>query len=217
MNLNATAGILATILSFLTFAFFVPNLITGAAKTSAYAWTFSLVTAASQLILMAMSHENFAGLLRPLALCFCISIVVFVAYRKETNSPTRLDYICGTIVLIGMLFAFFGQLLLKRIGIQTSALFAADISLSLLTALAILPNIATILGIKKGNHEIPQIIAIDAVASLMGLFALNIWNVFTVFGPLLIIILDLRTILYAIYYNAQREKNTLAFKEKRDV
>lgn len=214
---NEFAGLLATVFSFMTFAFFIPKLLTGKAKTSAYAWTFSLITAVSQLILLNISNENMFGLLRPAALCICMSLVVSVSFLRETNKPSRLDYICGIVVLSGIFFALFGKVLLNIIHIHVSGMLAEDVSLIILTSLSILPHIATISGIKKGNHEVPQIIGIDILASLMGIFALNIWNGFTLYGPLLMIILDIRSISYAVYYNAKPKNTLTSLKLKRKL
>ncbi|MDR1773767.1 MAG: hypothetical protein LBR30_02705 [Clostridioides sp.] len=178
-------------------------LIKNQASTNAFSWIIFTALTACGFLMTFTQGVGVIGLITPFLLfvsCAVVMVLAFVKSDKEKRKAGSFDIIC--LVLAGGLFVIglFGSKIFTTIDPK----LVSNICMSVFVTTAIVPTYMRIVGIIKGNTEIPSSMFMLLIRNLLMVVALDVFNFFTLYGPFINCLSALSIMLFAMHYNKKR-------------
>jgi len=215
ISIATVLGLIGGLLGLSGYVKLIPAYATGKAKTSFYTWLLLGTLCIAAFVQPLLNGVTIAGLITPGILMVCGITVMIIAFIKETKEnlvPKGFDIFSIVLIVVCGTMAFAGTPILRALGFNPNPELVQQISLTVFSTSSVFPTIMMIRGIFNGNREVPSAIALMTARTVISIFALNIWNFFTLYGPILNVLSNCLVIGFALYFNNKRDKEAQALQ-----
>jgi hypothetical protein len=192
----------------------IQGLVKNEAQTNFYSWIVLTILCVVSFVMPLMNGVNWIGVLTPFVFMICAGIITVLSYIKSPKDrlvAKPFDKLCLILAAVLFVIGLFGPKIAASVGIQVSdPKFFKNVCMAIFTSTAFIPCYMRIKGIVEGNHEIPSSLFMLIIRNLFRVFALNVFTFFTLYGPMVNILVALFIMLAAMYYNNKRKDEEAA-------
>ncbi|MDR1774116.1 MAG: hypothetical protein LBR30_04535 [Clostridioides sp.] len=194
----------------------IRGLLKNEAQTNFYSWIVLTILCVVAFAMPLMNGVNWIGVLTPFSFMVCAIIVTILSYiksPKEKRVAKPFDKACLILAAVLFIIGLFGPKIATSVGIQVAdPKFFKNVCMAIFTSTAFVPCYMRIKGIVEGNHEIPSSQFMLLIRNMFRVGALNVFNFFTLYGPVVNVLVASFIMFAAMYYNNKRKNEESTVK-----